>query len=418
MQFTKLTKKLVETVSALALAGVVALVAGCSGSGSDSKPAPSPPNPGAQNQVTMTVNSGVAQFVNIPTVSVTVCAPGTTVCQTVNNIQVDTGSFGLRLIPAAAAQVARSLPQVTTGGQPLVECAQFVTGSTFGTVRTADVKIAGEVASSVPIQMIGDVSSSVTPPAGCPVLTQNVTAQDLGANGILGIGAAAQDCGTACSTPAGSNSMYVVCSSSNCTSVGVPLAQQVANPVQFFPVDNNGVIIAMQTLSFGSASSATGTLTFGIGTQTNNTLASSATVLNVDPFGNLLATYKGTPLVGFFDTGSNAYFFDDPTNAFAPCVGNFVGFYCQPGSVAMPAVSVSSFPISGSANNNATKTFNISVANAMTLFASNSNFAFNSLAGPAADTSEPSFDLGLPFFYGRTVFMGLVTPNASPFVAF
>ena len=51
----------------------------------------------------------------------------------------------------------------------------------------------------------------------------------------------------------------------------MPLAQQVVNPVTKFAVNNNGVIVQLPPVTT-SAASATGTLVFGIGTQSNNTL--------------------------------------------------------------------------------------------------------------------------------------------------
>src|SRR5258708_7516206 len=70
---------------------------GSGGSGSSSTPNAQPIASTASNTVPITVGPGAQHFVNIPNVSVTVCAPGTNTCQTINNIQLDTGSYGLRL---------------------------------------------------------------------------------------------------------------------------------------------------------------------------------------------------------------------------------------------------------------------------------------------------------------------------------
>jgi hypothetical protein len=113
----------------------------------------------AANTVPITVGPGAQNFVNIPNVTVTVCVPGTSTCQTINNIQLDTASYGLRLASDAAAQIVSALKINTSasGGQ-LAECTQFADGFVWGTVRTADVKIGGETARSVPIQVIGDLN--------------------------------------------------------------------------------------------------------------------------------------------------------------------------------------------------------------------------------------------------------------------
>ena len=54
----------------------------------------------AANAVAVTVDSGVSGVPNMPFVSVTVCTPGTTQCQTINHVLVDTGSWGLRVFAA------------------------------------------------------------------------------------------------------------------------------------------------------------------------------------------------------------------------------------------------------------------------------------------------------------------------------
>src|SRR5215475_5398074 len=58
----------------------------------------------SQNQATNSVNVTVDQkfgFVNAPYVTVTICAPGTGNCATIDHVLVDTGSSGLRLLRSA-----------------------------------------------------------------------------------------------------------------------------------------------------------------------------------------------------------------------------------------------------------------------------------------------------------------------------
>ena len=72
-------------------------------------------------------------------------------------------------------------------------------------------------------------------------------------------------------------SNYFACpGGTSCARTAVPLAQQVANPVAKFAVDNNGVIVQMPPMPDTGAPSATGTLVFGIGTQSNNALGGGA----------------------------------------------------------------------------------------------------------------------------------------------
>jgi hypothetical protein len=378
---------------------------GSSGSGSSTTPSAQPIASTASNTVPITVGPGAQNFVNIPNVSVTVCAPGTSTCQTINNIQVDTGSYGLRLASDAATQILGSLPvaQSTSGGQ-LAECTQFADGFTWGTVRNADVKIGGEIASAIPIQVVGDLPDSTVPLNGCINGSNESTSRQLGANGILGVGVAATDCGVTCTDAAKSN--YYSCpSGTNCTAIAVAVAQQVVNPVTKFAVDNNGVIVQLPPVTT-SAASATGTLVFGIGTQSNNALT-GATSYRSSSFGDLVGTYKGAAVTTIVDSGSNGLFFTD--SSLPACTSTFTDFYCPASPQALSAT------VTGL--NGVTGTVNFTVLNAQTLAASGTNYALNGLAGSIG--SFPTlFDFGLPFFFGRYVYFGFNTNGNSPYVAF
>ena len=123
----------------------------CGGTPSSSVPAAP-----ADNVQSILVNAGPTDdYFNGAFTSVTICAPGqSTGCQTIDGVLVDTGSTGLRVLSSA---VTLPLPQqVGTSGAPIVECAQFLDGFTWGPVQTADVKLAGEQASAVPIQVIDE----------------------------------------------------------------------------------------------------------------------------------------------------------------------------------------------------------------------------------------------------------------------
>src|SRR5581483_625646 len=80
--------------------------------------------------------------------------------------------------------------------------------------------------------------------------------------------------------------------------------------------------------------SATGFLTFGIGTASNNALPSSGIQqFTTDHFGNVQsASLTGTLIAGaFFDTGSNGLFFSDSSMTW--CLTDF-GFYCPASTVS------------------------------------------------------------------------------------
>ncbi|WCM19709.1 DUF3443 domain-containing protein [Paraburkholderia bryophila] len=377
-------------------------------------PTQQPITANAANTATITVGAGVNGVVNIPTVSVTICAPGsTTNCQTINNVQVDTASFGLRLVNTAINQsVLGALPVSTVSGNQLAECATFADGYTWGTVRTASVSIGGETTTAaIPLQIIGDLAASTVPSRGCSGSAENTVA-DLGANGILGIGTAPNDCGATCANAvtAANYSNYFACpGGASCARTAVQPLQQVANPVAKFPVDNNGVIVQLPAVSNFGAASATGTLVFGIGTQSNNTLA-AAQSFTTDAYGDLNnSVFNGTTVQAFLDSGSNAYFFSD--SSLALCGSNFQGFYC-PSSAQTRSVTLGGV-------NSARATASIGILSASMLFGNSNSYAFNDLAGQISGSS--AFDLGLPFFFGRYVYYGLdqtASGGQQPFVAF
>ncbi|RKT25439.1 uncharacterized protein DUF3443 [Paraburkholderia sp. RAU2J] len=369
----------------------------------------------AANTTPITVGRGVNGVINIPTVSVTICAPGSTSnCQTINNIQLDTGSFGLRVVSSALnASLLGALPVSSVNGAQLAECATFADGFTWGTVRTATIAIGGETTTAaIPLQIIGDKDASTVPSRGCGNGAEENTASDLGANGILGVGTAPFDCGATCAdaATAATYSNYFACpGGTSCTRTAVPFAQQVANPVANFAINNNGLIVQMPPVPDAGAASASGTLVFGVGTQSNNVLGATQ-VFTTDAYGDMNdSTFNGTPVQAFLDSGSNGYFFTD--SSLALCDSKFSGFYC-PNSAQTRSITLVGL-------NKTTASVSIGIVSAATLFSNANNYAFNNLAGQIGGGS--SFDLGLPFFYGRHVYYGIdrtLSGGQAPYVAF
>ncbi|HKO04444.1 MAG TPA: DUF3443 family protein, partial [Candidatus Acidoferrales bacterium] len=168
------------------------------------------------NVLAVQVNAGPpaagGEDVDILFASVTICVPGTANCQTIDNVEVDTGSSGLRLL---ASQVNIALPQATVGGNPLAECIQFVdTTYGFGSVATADIQMAGEVASSVPIQVLAAPGFTNVPnscSSGAPADYNLDSVLALGANGLIGVGLFRQDCGQYCNSAPAPSGFYYSC---------------------------------------------------------------------------------------------------------------------------------------------------------------------------------------------------------------
>ena len=431
----------VHWVLSFATIVILALAMGCGGSSSSNNGGGGGGGGGAtgNNVATLLVDGGpqslIAQglvYANGVFTSVTVCVPGTTSCQTIDHVLVDTGSYGLRLLATANDPTGLSLQlpaENDSNGHPLAECTQFADQSyLWGPVKTADVKMGGtsgtaEVASNIPVNVVGDSAFS-TVPSACSSNGSGSNANSLnglGANGIIGVGVFPQDCGGFCTAQGGNPTpptpFYYTCPSSGCTPSFASLSQQVINPVVAFPADNNGVIIELPALSSSTgAPSVSGSLVFGIGTQSNNGLPANAHIFVVDGFGDFRTNYKNVNYGprsitnntdSYIDSGSNGIFFPDSITA---CGSGATGFYCPSSTLSLTATQVG-----GSASLSPSNTVNFSIANAQTLFSANngSNVAFDNLGGGNTGV----FDWGLPFFFGRNVYsaiFGQTTPAATP----
>jgi hypothetical protein len=397
-----------------AAAALCAATLSCGGGGGGGGYSPGPVTPpAASNVADVVVDAGPTNSsVNTLFTTVTVCAPGsTTNCQTIDHIQVDTASFGLRIL---APVLTLNLPvQTATDGNSLVECTVFADGYSWGPIELADMQIAGEAAASLPIQVIGDPRFASVP-SDCSGAgpTEENTVATFGANGILGIGVFAQDCGPACVTTPNPQDYYS-CTATACQPTTVPLASQVTNPVMLFAVDNNGSIIELPSVAAQGAPSLTGSLIFGIDTQSNNA-SGNETVLTVDPnYGYLTAVFDGQTLnQSFIDSGSNGNYFNDSNLAQCSASG-LSTFYCPVNSQSLMTT------LQGA--NGMTATVDFVAGDAQTLLGGNTAFAaLPELAG--TNPTSGSFDFGLPFFYGRRVATALESQSTSvgtgPYIAF
>src|SRR5208283_903874 len=426
-----------------------------------------------QNTVPVTVDaySDTSNNVFIPNriyTSVTVCTPAVypvgqnpiggpppaPTCQTINNILVDTGSVGLRLLDNGVSP----LPVVTDGSNhPLQECVQFADFTyVWGPVVSGTVQMAGESAAQVPlgfetadtgipIQIIatqndlsigslwgGAISLSAvpsdclsSPPSGGLPTAAN-TLETLGANGILGVGVFLQDCGLACaSTPP--PKQYYYCPSGLCSVASVPQDLQLWNPVAAFAYDNNGLLLSLPQLPPANGSAGiTGSLIFGIGTQANNALG-EASILPVDAYGNFPeVTLNYTPINAayptvylnylspqngsYIDSGTPSIYFSD-AQSLGPTVPNcqdYPGLYCP--------MDLTYFTANVYGTDKTHTQFGWNILSADTLLNSencmNGNepipcSVFNDLGGGSGIDSSPDYvDFGVPFFLGKNVFVG------------
>jgi hypothetical protein len=370
------------------------------------------------NVVPVTVGPGPAssdsQTFNIPYVDVQVCDQNGA-CTTIPNVLVDTGSSGLRLMASALTKAGLSVPAEPDPDNPstntIHECLQFVDSYAWGTVSTAIVTIGGETTGSPILIHVIDDSSTPSPaaPSACTQGTNinNVNAFD--ANGILGVSTANQDCGDGCvgATHAG-NDLYWTCvtATGSCSSTAIALSSQVANPVASFRSDSNGVIVQLPSLpSSGATTTVSGSLVFGIGTETNNALNAAATVLTATAQGFITTIYgSGQPLNNsFIDSGSNALFFNDTTLQSSACDQG--QFYCPSSPLTLSAKNQGA--------NGTTSTISFEVADLNSI--PTTDFAISNVAGPAPTSGglNSYFDWGLPFFYGRSVYFAIEGMSAG-----
>jgi hypothetical protein len=137
--------------------------------------------------------------------------------------------------------------------------------------------------------------------------------------------------------------------------------------------------------------------------------------------GDIITTYNGQAYnFSFIDSGSNGLFFLDTSITGIPtCSGQESAWYC-------PTNSPDNLTATNQGQNDSQQgtgsavAVNFSIENADNLFQSN-NTAWSTLGGPY--TPPPvQFDWGLPFFFGRNVFVAIDqkgTPAGNgPYVAY
>ena len=360
----------------------------------------------ANNVLPITVNGSLCSkansigYVNKPCVSVKVCTPSTSTCDTINDILLDTGSVGLRIFKQV---LTATLTQVTAGSGSLAECIQFGDGfSDWGPVKLADVTLGNETALNVPIQVID--STFGTRSTGCQNADTGPTSAGAGFNGILGVGLFAQDCGSICASSL-NNGLYYSCSGSVCAGSTASLAKQVTNPVAKLPADNNGVIVELPSVLSSGTPSVNGILVLGIDTQPNN--ASSGVIkYSTDGFGDFVTILNGILYSSFIDSGSNGMFFTTPSTGLLPNCTLNPGWFCPLSVTTLSATNADASipPVSSNVL--------FQIGNFDNLASSSTNNVFSNIGAAVPGL----FDWGLPFYLGRSVYVGIdgTSSNLGP----
>jgi len=358
--------------------------------------------PVAINVLPITVNgalcSASATYPNKPCVSVTVCTPGTSECQTITDILLDTGSYGLRIFKDVLTNV--TLQQVAVGAGSLAECVQFGDGtSLWGPVQAGDVILGNEPAIRIPIQVIDATFGAL--PGSCSDALQSPA--DAQYTGILGVGLFTEDCGTDCSSSK-EIGIYYACKGTNCIETAVPLASQVPNPAAVLPDDNNGVIVQLPSLPAGGATSVNGQLVLGIGTRLNNT-PSGVTAYGANQIAQFTTEFSGRSYSSYIDSGSNGLFFSPPDSSPIPnCDSPNSSWFCPSSKLSLSATNTGD---GGTPSGEVA--FHI---DNFTNLINSGNIVFADIGANFSVYHSP-FDWGLPFFFGRNVFVGFDGRSSS-----
>ena len=418
------------------------------------------------NNLLVTVEDGPRGFqlapnANILYATVTVCSPtDTSKCVNIDHVQVDTGSVGLRVLASAVKSLNLPPVEISSAADfitkqnllptdyPVVhtwECFPFVIGGLWGANAKAVVGLGRQTTGPIAVQLIEDETDpakAMQSPPDCTAKADGKilsSAGALGSNGILGVGSTNLDCGSVCldGSYAANNTFvqYYGClpgaiAIGKCdTSAKVDANLQVSNPISAFTDNrfNNGLVLVMPAVNDPGAATASGELIFGVDTVTSgssklssNTVPSNTKKVmlgvdtsNIDSYLNITTQLNrgSSPQIfpgSYLDTGTNGLFFNDNSNTPIPKCNNST-WYCPASMLTLNAV----LSDGGSTLSNQVA-LQFQVGNAEALF-STSNTAFGDAAG-AAPSSSTDFAWGMPFFYGKRVYMSIwdITSFSSP----
>jgi hypothetical protein len=354
--------------------------------------------------------SNLVEF-NRPFVSVTLCTPGTSgstrACQTIDHVVLDTGSYGL-VLRSSAISANLNLPMLTDANAHAIgACNEYGGGYSWGGVRMADVYVGGELARSFLFSDDGAAPGGAsTPPSTCTSAGSYLWTGNSSENGILGVGVLLDNFPFEYSCTGGSCSQLTA---------GTYLLTNLASQ---FAQDNNGLIVQVPAVAgAGVYSPTSGQLVFGIGTQANNAIG-TATAYSTSASGDFSTTFNGTGYTSFLDTGSSVLYFDDAsiplcTNA------NVSWAYCP--APSPDSLNATNFAFSGGGSS----VVNFSIYSALNAFNGGPGLYLANIGAPFAGFSGfvgSYFDWGLPFFFGRNVyvaFVGASTPaGVGPYWAY
>lgn len=377
------------------------------GSSSNSK-AIGPTDPGSGNTVPLIVDGGYNyDAINRPFIALRLCQSGTSNCQIFDHILVDTGSTGLRINQSQiSSTLLAALTPITYQNQNVYQCMQYAAGYDFGQVFSADVRLADKFASSISIEIINDGDQTGIP-ATCTGSTSFANLNEMGAKGIIGI--------NPYSYPDNNYTSGGVYLGSNYTQVNDPTTiptQLNINPVAALGSESSGFIMTLPSVTGASNGILEGSLILGLNTESNNMISSllAESLITVVtgsndssfPVGFFISSTSAGGVGdtdSIFDSGTPTYYF---YSSMQQCTGSQAGFYC-PTSTANSWNSTIT-PESGSAISLAVQIIGYSAIDQ------------SIMPGLGEVASYSNLDLtlyGLTFFFGHSIYVGLMGPAGS-----
>ncbi len=325
--------------------------------------------------------------INLPTVSARICLRNVFErCFTVRKLLLDTGSSGLRIFPSAipsGEEPSRFLSR-TANRSSLWECLPFGTVDLWGKVLPADITLGTEPAiRSLPVQVVE--KSSFVPPPPCAGGMEEERRSLSGIDGILGVSPARFDGG-----------LYFVCTGHGCRLTAPSSGEAIENPVMREEKDNNGIVLSFPGVPRKGTGPIAGELLLGVGTERDNRLPPRIRFFPMDRDGYFQARTGDSSRIyeGRLDTGTTALVIpDQKIRACSPPLRH----------LACPdrETSLSVF-ISDSKGD--PRKFSLPVGNAAERLLEHRAVAKDVLYF-SPEASSPPFILGMPFFFGKTLYI-------------
>jgi len=352
-------------------------------------------------------------------VSLTVCVPGSNLCQTVDKIMVDTGSVGLRIHASVLPVLQGQLPLQGQSGKVIAQCATFGNFYTWGSLRAADVGFGAHKASALPVQVYDDPALPAVSSTGCGTQIGGLIDADPAAvqfNGVLGIrGTRLDELGTfySCQT-----------SGKTCSTTVLTDKELLPNPIINLPQDNNGYQIVMPSIPIDGSSQVTGALVLGLNTQSNNNLSQTGTsasnMLALDSKQRVALYIDGVSYGALIDSGTSVNTLS--TTNVPTCGASAPLAYCS------SPITMQPIQLAAAVKPTIVLVASLYIGNWLNLLATNLP-AIGTLTAKTPSTvvaNGVQSILGAPFFYGKRISFGITgqtvqtnnTQVTNSFVAF